>query len=183
VNCFQQRSLKEKANQKKLLATLNRLKALRKEVEAARTEQERNAAERKLEKMEKLRKGLVGQRVGKHKVTEGDIDVQLGEDLSESLRGLGEATCPVSSVTSPIDGRLGRRQSFKDRLLSMQNRALVEPRARVLLVYMHFLLLQFGLQIYQPNPPQSQSARAGEIRLEEIHIILGNYMIAISLAK
>jgi nucleolar protein 53 len=88
VNCFQQRSLKEKANQKKLLATLNRLKALRKEVEAARTEQERNAAERKLEKMENLRKGLVGQRVGKHKVTEGDIDVQLGEDLSESLRGL-----------------------------------------------------------------------------------------------
>jgi len=51
---------------------------------------------------------------------------------------------------------------------------------------MHFLLLQFGLQIYQPNPPQSQSARAGEIRLEEIHIILGNYMtgyVAISLAK
>jgi hypothetical protein len=38
-------------------------------------------------------------------------------------------------------------------------------------------LLQFGLQIHQPNPPQSQSARAREIRLEEIHMILGNYMI------
>jgi nucleolar protein 53 len=88
MNRFQQRSLKERANQKKLLATLDRLKALRKDVEAARTEQERITAERKLEKMEKLRKGLVGQRVGKHKVTEGDIDVQLGEDLSESLRGL-----------------------------------------------------------------------------------------------
>jgi hypothetical protein len=75
---------------------------------------------------------------------------------------------------------------FKDRLLSMQNRALVEPRARVLLVFVRFLLLQFDLQIYQPNPPQGQSARAREIRLEEIHIILGSYMtgyVTISLAK
>jgi nucleolar protein 53 len=38
--------------------------------------------------MEQLRKGLAGQRFGKHKVAEGDIDVQLGEDLSDSLRGL-----------------------------------------------------------------------------------------------
>jgi nucleolar protein 53 len=57
-------------------------------VESAKNEQERVVAQRKLEKMEQLRKGLAGQRFGKHKVAEGDIDVQLGEDLSDSLRGL-----------------------------------------------------------------------------------------------
>lgn len=67
---------------------MDRLKALRKDVEMAKTEQERITAQRKLEKAEKLRKGLVGIRIGKHKVTEGDVDVQLGDDLSESLRGL-----------------------------------------------------------------------------------------------
>lgn len=37
---------------------------------------------------EKLKRGLAGKRLGKHVVPEGDIDVQLGEDLSESFRGL-----------------------------------------------------------------------------------------------
>ena len=38
---------------------------------------------------EKLRTGgLKGSRLGKHRVPEGEVDVQLGEDLSESLRGL-----------------------------------------------------------------------------------------------
>ena len=32
--------------------------------------------------------GLAGQRIGKHIVGEGAPDVQLGEDLTESLRGL-----------------------------------------------------------------------------------------------
>ena len=34
------------------------------------------------------KQGLVGQKFGKHKVPEGEVEVQLGEDLSESLRGL-----------------------------------------------------------------------------------------------
>ena len=39
--------------------------------------------------METLRTGgMKGRRLGKHRVPEGDIDVQLGEDLSESLRAL-----------------------------------------------------------------------------------------------
>jgi nucleolar protein 53 len=33
-------------------------------------------------------RGLLGQRLGKHKVPEGKVDVQLGEELSESLRAL-----------------------------------------------------------------------------------------------
>ncbi len=32
--------------------------------------------------------GLVGQKLGKHVVRDAKIDVQLGEELSESLRGL-----------------------------------------------------------------------------------------------
>jgi nucleolar protein 53 len=56
----------------------------------------RSAAERELEIMQKksalkyrLRHhGLAGQRLGRHKVPEGRVDVQLGEDLTETLRGL-----------------------------------------------------------------------------------------------
>lgn len=33
-------------------------------------------------------RGLAGQKLGKHKVPEGGVDVQLGEELSESLRAL-----------------------------------------------------------------------------------------------
>lgn len=36
----------------------------------------------------KLKGGLAGQRLGKHIVPTGEVDVQLGEELSESLRGL-----------------------------------------------------------------------------------------------
>ena len=46
-----------------------------------------------------------------------DVDVQLTEDLSENLRSL------------KVEGNL-----FKDRWLSMQQRALVEPRVPVLCV-------------------------------------------------
>ncbi|TFY75765.1 hypothetical protein EWM64_g8248 [Hericium alpestre] len=70
---------------------------------------------RKVRLQERLRQGLVGQRLGKHIVKEGNVDVQLGEELSETLRGLRP------------EGNL-----FRDRFLSMQNRALIEPRVPVL---------------------------------------------------
>ncbi|KAI3613772.1 hypothetical protein WG66_013501 [Moniliophthora roreri] len=63
----------------------------------------------------KLKNGLSGRRIGKHKVPEGQIDVQLGEELSESLRGL------------KVEGNL-----FRDRFLNLQQRALIEPRTLVL---------------------------------------------------
>lgn len=66
---------------------------------------------------EKFSKGLTGQKLGKHIVPEGEIDVQLGEDLSENLR------------TLKPEGNL-----FKDRFLSMQQRALIEPRVPILCV-------------------------------------------------
>ena len=71
---------------------------------------------------EKLAKGLAGQRLGKHIVPESEIDVQLGEDLTESLRGLKP------------EGNL-----FRDRFLSMQQRALIEPRVPVLCVFSAYL--------------------------------------------
>ncbi|KAJ7825379.1 ribosome biogenesis protein Nop53/GLTSCR2 [Mycena olivaceomarginata] len=56
------------------------------------------------------RRGLAGQKLGRHTVPEGEVDVQLGEDLSESLRGLKP------------EGNL-----FRDRFTSLQQRALIEP--------------------------------------------------------
>ncbi|KAJ7669742.1 ribosome biogenesis protein Nop53/GLTSCR2 [Mycena olivaceomarginata] len=60
------------------------------------------------------RRGLAGQKLGRHTVPEGEVDVQLGEDLSESLRGLKP------------EGNL-----FRDRFTSLQQRALIEPRVPV----------------------------------------------------
>ena len=66
--------------------------------------------------------------MGKHIVPEGDIDVQLGEDLSESLRQLKP------------EGNL-----FKDRFLSMQQRALIEPRSLVLYVSFSIMWAEWAL--------------------------------------
>ena len=45
--------------------------------------------QKKFALQEKLRtEGLAGRRIGKHMVREEEPIVQLGEDLSESLRGL-----------------------------------------------------------------------------------------------
>ena len=59
-------------------------------------EWEQSKEQRRRATMEKLEKqGFAGMKVGKHKVPEPDIDVQLGEDLSGSLRGL--KVCAVFS--------------------------------------------------------------------------------------
>lgn len=112
----EKRLLAERAAQKRLLAAVPAAKALRKRQMKALREREAQLRERHEQEMkEKQAKGLAGQRLGKHIVPEGEIDVQLGEDLSESLR------------TLKPEGNL-----FKDRFLSMQQRALVEPRVPVL---------------------------------------------------
>lgn len=80
--------MEDRLQKKRLLATVDRVKVLKADVEAARTEQERKAAERLLEHAEALRKGLAGRRWGKYKVPVEQIDVQLGEDLRPSLREL-----------------------------------------------------------------------------------------------
>jgi len=114
----EKRTLAEKALRKHMLHTLSStsLKSLRTSgLHKSTLASQRHAASR--EKLrEKLRtQGLKGKRLGKHWVPEGDVDVQLGEDLSESLRELKP------------EGNL-----FRDRFQSLQQRALVEPRIPVL---------------------------------------------------
>lgn len=73
-------------------------------------------------------------RIGRHKVPEREVDVQLGEDLSESLRALKvnstyfkhQSTGLLIILMQP-EGNL-----FRDRFQSLQQRALVEPRVPVM---------------------------------------------------
>ncbi|KAI0372350.1 P60-like protein [Pilatotrama ljubarskyi] len=108
----EKRALAEKAARKRMLATVDSAKALRKAIARNLATRERLRAQRQAALQEKLRQGLAGQRIGKHVVPEGEIDVQLGEELSESLRGLKP------------EGNL-----FRDRFINMQHRALIEPHA------------------------------------------------------
>ena len=60
------------------------------------------AAERRAKQEARLAvNGLAGQKFGKHIVREGEVNVQLGEELSESLRGL--QVCAIQHVISTSD--------------------------------------------------------------------------------
>jgi len=111
----EKRALTEKLNQRRMLASLSAAKALRKSVTKKSHLREKLRAQREAELQDKLTHGLGGQKIGKHVVPKGEVVVQLGEDLTESLRGLKS------------EGNL-----FRDRFVSMQHRALIEPRVRVL---------------------------------------------------
>ena len=79
----------QRAERKRLLASISSAKQLRKSNIELLSIQEEEREHKQLSLAEKLRKqGLAGQKVGKHKVPESELAVQLGEDLSESLRGL-----------------------------------------------------------------------------------------------
>jgi len=108
----EKRALAEKAARKRLLASISSLKKLTHSNDDAVSSRAKILLARK----EKERvEGLAGKRVGKHVVPEKVTDVQLTSELSESLRALQP------------EGNL-----FKDRFLSLQYRALVEPRVPVL---------------------------------------------------
>ncbi|TFY68263.1 hypothetical protein EVJ58_g1107 [Rhodofomes roseus] len=111
----EKRALAERAARKRMLASVDSAKALRKAFGRNLAARERLRVQKQEKMQEKLRQGLAGQRLGKHKVPEGEVDVQLGEELTESLRALKP------------EGNL-----FRDRFLSMQHRALIEPRVPVL---------------------------------------------------
>ncbi|KAJ7578394.1 ribosome biogenesis protein Nop53/GLTSCR2 [Mycena floridula] len=111
----EKRALAEKTAKKRMHSTINDAKSLHRQTNKILSLREKATAQRKQAMEDKLRKGLAGQKLGKHKVPEGEVDVQLGEDLSENLRGLKP------------EGNL-----FRDRFLSLQQRALVEPRVRVI---------------------------------------------------
>lgn len=81
---------------------------------------------------------MAGKRIGKHVVPEGETEVQLGEDLSESLRGLKVGYFFTGCVSlSNTDGLYHLKVEgnlFRDRFLSLQHRALLEPRVPVMYV-------------------------------------------------
>ncbi|KAI9438287.1 tumor suppressor protein Gltscr2 [Lactarius indigo] len=109
-------ALVERALRKRLHASVDSAKSLRKAADKTRAARARAAEERRSKREALLaQNGLAGQKLGKHIVREGKVDVQLGEELSESLRGLQ----PTGNL-------------FRDRYLSMQHRALVEPRGPAL---------------------------------------------------
>ncbi|KAH9990233.1 ribosome biogenesis protein Nop53/GLTSCR2 [Russula compacta] len=108
-------ALLERTLRKRLHASVDTVKTLRKAADRTLVTRGQAAAERRVKQEARLsQSGLAGQRVGKHVVREGEVDVQLGEELSESLRGLQP------------EGNL-----FRDRFLSMQHRAMIEPRVPV----------------------------------------------------
>ncbi|KAJ7678262.1 ribosome biogenesis protein Nop53/GLTSCR2 [Mycena polygramma] len=111
----QKRALAEKARKKNEVSIINSFKLLRRTANKTLSAREQAHALRRVELQEKLKRGLAGQKLGKHKVPEEEMDVQLGEDLSESLRALKP------------EGNL-----FRDRFTSLQQRALIEPRVPVL---------------------------------------------------
>ena len=79
----------ERSLRKRLHASVDTVKALRKFADKTLAAREQVIAERQAKQEARVAQGgLVGQRFGKHVVREGEVDVQLGEELSESLRGL-----------------------------------------------------------------------------------------------
>ncbi|KAH7928988.1 P60-like protein [Leucogyrophana mollusca] len=111
----EKQALAEKASKKRLLASIPAAKSLRSAAGKIQQAHEQARLARRLALRAKLRDGLAGQRLGKHKVPEIDVDVQIGEELSENLRSLKP------------EGNL-----FRDRFRSLQQRALIEPRVPVL---------------------------------------------------
>ncbi|KAJ7173719.1 ribosome biogenesis protein Nop53/GLTSCR2 [Mycena filopes] len=111
----QKRALAEKTRKKVELSIINSYKHLRRTTNQTLTKREQAQVVRRAAMQEKLKRGLAGQKLGKHKVPVEEVDVQLGEDLSESLRALKP------------EGNL-----FRDRFTSLQQRALIEPRVPVL---------------------------------------------------
>jgi len=99
----QKRALADRAAKRKLLASVFTAKALRKSLEHSTASRERLREERRRMVREKLKQGLAGQRFGKHTVQKVKIDVQLGEDLTDSLRGLKVSLwCYLSSTSGGL---------------------------------------------------------------------------------
>jgi nucleolar protein 53 len=72
-----------------MLASVAEAKALRHKLLKIKKAREEERAQRRLAMKDRIRRrGLAGQKLGKYTVPEGDVEVQLGEDLSESFRGI-----------------------------------------------------------------------------------------------
>ncbi|KAG8906357.1 hypothetical protein FRB99_007041 [Tulasnella sp. 403] len=84
-----------RAKHRRFLHSINFAKQMGKELDAKRLATKEGMLKRKFEKIEQYKSGLAGKRVGsKHHVPRGDIDVQLTEDMSDSLRKMKAAAHP-----------------------------------------------------------------------------------------
>ncbi|KAF7357047.1 Ribosome biogenesis protein NOP53 [Mycena venus] len=108
----QKRALAEKARKKNELSIINSVKLLRRTANKTLSAREQAHEARRAALQEKLKRGLAGQKLGKHKVPEEEVDVQLGEDLSESLRALkARLTMASLFIFSDIVSGAARRKS------------------------------------------------------------------------
>jgi hypothetical protein len=99
---------------RRLLASVPGAKALRHTIVKSMKACEEERVQRRLALKDRIRRrGLAGQKLGKHTVPEGDVEVQLGEDLSESFRSikvhyLFSITCglsnPIIARGKPVPG-------------------------------------------------------------------------------
>jgi nucleolar protein 53 len=72
-----------------MITSISSLKTLSRSHSTSLAARAQSLLEKKLAIQEEQRKrGLVGKKIGKHVVPEAPMDLQLSEDLSESLRGL-----------------------------------------------------------------------------------------------
>ncbi|WVQ82876.1 hypothetical protein IAT38_005012 [Cryptococcus sp. DSM 104549] len=104
--------LRAEKEKRKLANSVTSVAEFKKEIERRAREQAEKEAAAKLARKEKERlQKKVGEKIGKHRVQGKRVEVQLGEDLAESLRQIKP------------EGNL-----FKDRFLALQKRSLIEPR-------------------------------------------------------
>ncbi|EJU01387.1 P60-like protein [Dacryopinax primogenitus] len=108
------RAQQEKTARRKLLASLASIPSITKTLATQQAQAQERAQVRQLARQEALRTGLAGKRMGKHRVPAERVDVQLGDELSETLR------------TLKPEGNL-----FRERWDSFMHRARVEPRVVV----------------------------------------------------
>jgi nucleolar protein 53 len=85
---IQKRALAQVAANKRLLTSVNAAKAMRVSLDKSHAARQLKRENILQARRNKLKQGLTGYRIGKHKVADSQIDVQIGEELSESLRGL-----------------------------------------------------------------------------------------------
>ncbi len=115
----EQQVAQERKMMKQLRHLMTQVPAMRKELAAAEKARAELAEQKRSETEAKIKQtGMQGQRIGRN-VVRTDLDlnashVQIGEDLTENLRGL------------KTEGNL-----FRDRFQRMQTRAFAEPRAPV----------------------------------------------------
>ena len=89
ISFIQRQAAEEIVKKTRLKTSINAAKSLRKELRKKLAQSE-EAKSKKLQALQEKMKssGFAGLRMGKHKVQEAPVDVQLGEELSETLRAM-----------------------------------------------------------------------------------------------